>query len=73
MIDEEMDRQHMEIAGEEVLVCDRCGRPFPRAELAPFEPASPLAEPIEEFWYCRACRLEIEHSEEVLQPEDEEH
>jgi hypothetical protein len=69
MVDEETIRQHMDIAGEEVLVCDRCGKPYPRAELEQLEPESPLARPIQEFRYCQQCREQIERGDVTLELE----
>jgi hypothetical protein len=71
MVDEELARQRMEITGEEVLVCDCCGRPMTRAELTHFEPAVGLAGPSEEFWYCPTCRLAIERGEAPLELADD--
>jgi hypothetical protein len=72
-VDDEHVRQRMEISGEEVLVCDRCGRPFPPRELHLLEPISPLAAVAEELRVCDACRLEVERGEVVLAEEADDY
>jgi hypothetical protein len=68
-VDEDAVGLERALSGEELVVCDFCGRLVPWTAVIRVEGAPALSEPVEVLHVCNDCRLRIEEEEMPFEEE----